>query len=72
MLVPTLPTPPLEAYTLANNPINTNCAIAITNKNCTRFDLLEWDIVATDEELEESGRRTYFSDRSCAGSRVSD
>lgn len=54
-------------YTLANNPMNKNCAMAITNRNCMRLDLLEWLIVATDEELDESGRRTYLSERSCTG-----
>lgn len=66
--------PPTRLYTLANSPINKNCAMAITNKNCTRFDLLECEIVATDEEFDESGKSTYFSDRSCgsllAGQRI--
>jgi hypothetical protein len=33
--------PPGNDYTLANNPMNKNCAMAITNKNCMRLDLLE-------------------------------
>jgi hypothetical protein len=37
------------------------------NKNCTRFDRWECEMVATEDEFDESGSRTYLSDRSYHG-----
>lgn len=51
--------------TLDSQPIQSNCEIARTNRNCTRLDRWAWLSVTAVVE-DGSGSRTYLRDRNCS------